>query len=218
MRRRGPGWGLLAAIAVLAVALAGGLWWMLSGAPSTEDDIAAEISRSLEAAEEPATDTGGATPPPPLSDDTVEGRDWITVFSPNEPTLANAPADASAEVMEDDSGAFLRIRSGEAGSAVSFDVGPGILEQVAGGRAFFNIIARAEEGMPTEILVECDFGTLGNCGRKRYPVNYERGDFLFDIELPDAQPDDAGAISITSDASNEGKAVDIYEIRVSPAE
>ena len=61
----------------------------------------------------------------------------------------------------------------------------------------------------------CDFGELGDCGRKRYAVGYERGEYLFDVELPANRPGAAGSIAVNSDFSNEGKAVDIYEIRVS---
>jgi hypothetical protein len=140
------------------------------------------------------------------------------VFTPKDPTLVNAPADAKADVMEDDTGAFLRLRSGNSGSAVSFDVGQGILEQLAGKHAVFVISARAEEGQETQVSVDCNFGELGDCGRKRYAVGHERNEYLFDVQMPDKQPGAAGTIAINSDFDNKGKSVDIYEIRVSPAE
>jgi hypothetical protein len=145
-------------------------------------------------------------------------RNWITVFTPDNATQVAAPADTSAEVMEDDSGSFLRIRSGESGSAIVFDVGQGILEQIAGKKATFDIVARAEEGQETEMSVDCNFGELGDCGRKRYAVGYQRGDYLFELDFPNASPGSGGTIAINSDFSNQGKAVDIYEIRVSVAE
>lgn len=143
---------------------------------------------------------------------------WITVFTPKDPTLVNAPADAKADVMEDDTGAFLRLRSGNSGSAVSFDVGQGILEQLAGKHAVFVISARAEEGQETQVSVDCNFGELGDCGRKRYAVGHERNEYLFDVQMPDKQPGAAGTIAINSDFDNKGKSVDIYEIRVSTAD
>ncbi|MGO4843396.1 hypothetical protein AB4144_65085, partial [Rhizobiaceae sp. 2RAB30] len=42
-------------------------------------------------------------------------RNWITVFTPSDPSLVNAPGDTKAEVMEDESGNFIRIRSGASG-------------------------------------------------------------------------------------------------------
>ena len=137
------------------------------------------------------------------------------MFSPDDPSLVNAPTGAAAEVSEDESGTFMRIRSGTTGGAVVFDVGQGILEQISGKKAVFDIVARAAEGKPTEISISCDFGELGDCGRRRYAVGYERGEYLFDVELPAKSPGAGGSIAIDSDFANEGKAVDIYQIRVS---
>ena len=104
------------------------------------------------------------------------------------------------------------------GSAIVFDVAKGVLEQVAGKHAVFDIVTRAEEGKSTQISVDCNFGELGDCGRKRYEVGYEKGEFLFDIELPNKAPGAEGTIAINSDIDNGGKAIDVYEIKVSIGE
>lgn len=145
-------------------------------------------------------------------------RNWVTVFDPANADAVTAPADARAEVMQDDTGQFLRVRSGASGSAVIFDVGQGVLENIAGRKATFDIVARAEEGKETEMMVDCNFGELGDCGRKRYSVTYEQADFLFELDLPRASPGSGGTIAINSDFGNGGKAVDIYMIRVSTSE
>jgi hypothetical protein len=166
----------------------------------------------------PTVDDDDFTPPgdtaSPLNPGEAD-RDWINVFSPSDPTLVSAPSDAKAEVMRDDSGSFLRIRSGASGSAISFDVGQGVLEKLAGKHAVFDIIARSEEGKETQISVDCNFGELGDCGRKRYAVGHERNEYLFDVRFPDKRPGAAGTIAINSDFEKQGKSVDIYEIRVS---
>ncbi|TGT98571.1 hypothetical protein [Mesorhizobium sp. M5C.F.Ca.ET.164.01.1.1] len=166
----------------------------------------------------PTVEDDDFTPPgdtaSPLGSGDVE-RDWVNVFSPSDPTLVSAPSDAKAEVMQDDSGSFLRIRSGASGSAISFDVGQGVLEKLAGKHATFDIIARSEEGKETQISVDCNFGELGDCGRKRYAVGHERNEYLFDVRFPDKPPGAAGTIAINSDFDKQGKSVDIYEIRVS---
>lgn len=159
----------------------------------------------------PPTDT--ASPQKPGEAD--QARDWINVFSPSDPTLVSAPSDAKAEVMQDDSGSFLRIRSGASGSAISFDVGQGVLDKLAGKHATFDILARSEEGKETQISIDCNFGELGDCGRKRYAVGRERNEYLFDVRFPDKRPGAAGTIAINSDFDKQGKSVDIYEIRVS---
>ncbi|WP_245478473.1 hypothetical protein, partial [Mesorhizobium sp. M4B.F.Ca.ET.049.02.1.2] len=170
--------------------------------PTVEDD---------EAAEPPAGS-------PEKQGEAAQQRDWISVFSPADPTHVAAPADAKAEVMQDDTGSFLRIRSGASGSAIAFDVGQGVLEKLVGKHAMFDIVARSEEGKETQISVDCNFGELGDCGRKRYAVGHERNEYLFDVQFPDKQPGAAGTIAINSDFDKQGKSVDIYEVRVSIAQ
>ncbi|MBU0584720.1 MAG: hypothetical protein KKB66_18635 [Alphaproteobacteria bacterium] len=157
--------------------------------------------------------------PPGLSEPGAaqDRRNWITVFAPADSSAVNAPSGATAEVSEDESGPYLSIRSG-GGASVIFDVGQGILEQIAGRKVVFDIVARAEEGKETEISISCDFGELGDCGRRRYVVGYERAEYLFDVELPEGRPGSGGSLAINSDFANEGNAVDIYQIRVSVVE
>lgn len=147
-----------------------------------------------------------------------QSKNWINVFSPTDPTHVSAPSDAAAEVMKDDTGQFLRIRSGASGSAIAFDVGQGVLEKLAGKHAMFDIVARSEEGKETQISIDCNFGDLGDCGRKRYAVGHERNEYLFDVQFPDKHPGAAGTIAVNSDFDQKGKSVDIYEIRVSIAQ
>lgn len=218
-RRRASPVAVILGIAVLAV-LGAGLWWAArTGLP--------ELMRKAgqPAAQAPSPDAEGEdyTPDseaaaPRRADETDEDRDWIAVFSPADPTLVSAPSDAQAQVVQDDGGAFLRIRSGRSGSAISFDVGQGILDRLAGRHAVFDIVARAEDGKDTQMSVSCNFGELGDCGRKRYAVGHERNEYLFDVAFPDKQPGAAGTIAINSDFEGQGRAVDIYAIRVSVAE
>ena len=147
-----------------------------------------------------------------------QSKNWINVFSPADPTHVSAPSDAAADVMKDDTGQFLRIRSGASGSAIAFDVGQGVLEKLVGKHAMFDVVARSEEGKETQISVDCNFGDLGDCGRKRYAVGHERNEYLFDVQFPDKHPGAAGTIAINSDIDQKGKSVDIYEIRVSIAQ
>lgn len=211
-RRRFPFRSLV--LGLIMLALAGtGLWWAVQNglltmpAQSPAPSPATEGQASAPAAGEPG-----------LSGQADESRNWITVFSPDDPTLVSAPADAMAEVMKDDSGSFLRIRSGKSGSAINFDVGQGILENLSGKHAVFDILARSEEGKDTQMSVDCNFGELGDCGRKRYAVGHERNEYLFDVQFPDKRPGAAGSIAVNSDFNKQGKSVDIYQIRVSVTE
>lgn len=215
--RRRPLAAAFLGVTVLALA-AIGLWWALSTGliklPRAGDD-SGEI---VQLPPEEEDYTPGQDEAPALPGQIDQSRDWITVFSPSDNSTINAPADAKAEVMSDDSGEFLRIRSGSSGSAVSFDVAKGTLEAISGKHAVFDIVARAEEGQETQFAVDCNFGELGGCGRKRYHAGYEKGDFLFEMELPSGAPGAEGTIAITSDIGDAGKAIDVYEIKVSVSE
>ncbi len=155
--------------------------------------------------------------PPVLSSEPEAQRDWISIFAPDAASSVSAPTGTTAEAKQDESGSFIRIRSGDSGAAVVFDVGQDVLERIAGKKATFDINARAADGEDTEMAVDCDFGELGDCGRKRYALGYERADFLFELDMPAAQPGAGGSIAIVSDFANSGKSVDIYEIKVSVA-
>jgi hypothetical protein len=215
-RRRGVP-ALFLGLTLLAVAGIGAWWLFQAGVFKTPEERGELPVPPPTVEDEDFTPTGDAAAPQKPGQADVSGN-WITVFSPKDPTLVSAPSDAKADVMEDDTGSFLRVRSGSSGSAVSFDVGQGILEQLAGKHAVFVISARAEEGQETQVSIDCNFGELGDCGRKRYAVGHERNEYLFDVQLPDKRPGAAGTIAINSDFDKKGKSVDIYEIRVSAGE
>jgi hypothetical protein len=215
-RRRRPIAAVFLGVTVLAV-VAIGIWWAISTGliklpqPADDDGI-------TQPAAEDETYVPGAEEAPAKPGEPDASRNWTPVFSPSDPTTVNAPGDTKADAMKDDSGDFLRIRSGASGSAIIFDVPQGVLEQIAGKHAVFDIVARAEEGKSTQISIDCNFGELGDCGRKRYEVGYEKGDFLFEMELPKKAPGAEGTIAINSDIDNGGKAIDVYEIKVSVSE
>jgi len=209
-RRRFPA-GAVLGLLLLAV-VAAGVWWATQ----------AGLFRMPEGSGQPsvAAEDGGGTPPsgegaPQRSGESDQDRNWITVFTPSDPTHVSTPSDAKAEAMQDDSGAFLRIRSGKSGSAISFDVGEGVLQQLAGKHAVFDVVARSEEGKPTQLSIDCNFGEMGDCGRKRYAVGQQKNEYLFEVQFPDKRPGAAGSIAVNSDFDAEGRAVDIYQIRVS---
>jgi hypothetical protein len=211
-RRRLPLGTLVAGLVVLAIVGGGLLWLAQSGVLGGKGPAgsAPPVEQTGQGANQ------AATPLKPGATD--EARNWITVFTPSDPASVSAPSGAKVEAMKDDTGAFLRVRSGATGQPVAFDVGQGVLDQLAGKHAVFDIIARAEEGQETQMSVGCNFGNLGDCGRKRYTLTNDRNEYLFDVTFPDKRPGAAGTISIDPDFDNKGKAIDIYEIRAAVAQ
>lgn len=196
-----------------------GLWWAVqTGLFKSAAEIDTSVHNPPKQLESEDFSPDGTNVGPARPGEVDQARNWITVFAPTDSRDVSAPSGTTAEIAKDDTGTYLRIRSGTTGSAVSFDVGQGVLEQIAGKHAVFDIIARAEDGKETQMAVDCNFGELGDCGRKRYIVSYQRGEYLFEMDVPDKKPGAAGTIAINSDFAKEGKAVDIYQIRVSVTE
>jgi len=199
----------------LLCAAAIGIWWAI------QTGLINPPSQDVTGIEQPPAETEdfepGAEGEPIKPGQVDPQREWIVAFSPAEPSTVSAPGDTKAEVMQEPSGQFMRIQSGASGSAIIFDIGQGILEQVAGKKATFDIVAKAQDGQETEMSVDCNFGELGDCGRKRYAVGTTRADYLFEIDMPAGTPGAGGTIAINPDFSSSGKAVDIFEIKVSVA-
>jgi hypothetical protein len=198
-RRRFRLVGLLLFLLLLGAVVAG-LWWLA---------VSGTGERLLTPAQ---TGTTGA---PRAAGDTLEG--WVDIFTPADPTTVSAPGDSRAEVMEEDGERFIRLTSGSSGAPVLFDVGQGILEDIAGARAVFNIVASAREGEETQISVDCTLAELGDCSRRRYAVGATREEYLFEIDLPAARPGAGGTIAVNADVEGRGRAVDIHAIRVRAA-
>lgn len=216
-RRRRPFAAMFLIVTALSIIAIGGWWAYQTGLLAPPSGNGAPVPPQLVEEEEfdPAQEQPIAPGEPGGSQ---ELRNWTVVFSPDDMSSINAPSGATAEAGEDESGRYVRIRSGTEGASVVFDVSQDVLQMIAGKKAVFNLAARAEEGTQTQISISCDFGEMGDCGRKRYAVGYERGEYLFDVSLPGNQPGAGGSIAINSDFSNEGKALDVYEIRVSVVE
>ncbi|MBO6900790.1 MAG: hypothetical protein JJ864_05530 [Rhizobiaceae bacterium] len=199
-RRRRP-YAAMFVVATLAAALAIGAWWTAQ---------LGLFSRPAPAESPPVTD-GESFTPQPAAPGAV--RDWVKLFDISDISGVITPSGAAAEKVEDDDGTYLVVRSGSGGEAVLVNVPEQLLQQLAGGNVVFDVVARSEEGRETQISISCNFGELGDCGRRRYLVGYERADYLFDVELPAGDPGADGTIAIVSDVDNEGKVLHLFEIR-----
>ena len=216
--RRRPFAAMFFAVTLLTLAGIGAWWAFQTGLFKSPEEIDTSVRNPPRQLESEDFAPQGANSGPARQGEVDQARNWINVFVPTDPTGVTAPNGSSAEISEDDTGRFLRIRSADSGVPIVFNVGQGILQQIAGKHAVFDVFARSEEGKETQMAIECDFGELGDCGRKRYVVGYERGEYLFELDVPDKRPASGGTISISPDFDKQGKAVDIYEIRVSVTE
>lgn len=216
-RRKRPYIWAFMGITVLALLIMAGMWAYNTGLFLSADQRDTAVRTQPNTGEAEDYDPNDGSSPPPLSAEQEADREWITVFDPSDPATVTAPSQTKAQAMQDDTGAFFRIDSGTSGSAILFDVGQGVLEQIAGKRVLFDIEARAESGA-SQISIDCNFGDLGDCGRRRYQINFERNDYLFELEMPNKRPGAGGTIAINSDIGGQGRSVDIYQIRMSISE
>ncbi|QND51841.1 hypothetical protein HB779_07950 [Phyllobacterium sp. 628] len=144
----------------------------------------------------------------------AEGN-WITIFDPSDMTRVSVAGRATATVTGDNLQKSLKIKSPGETDDITFQVGQGVLQQLVGKHAIFDIIAKAEDGTGTQMAVSCDFGGLAECGRKRYDVTDASNEYLFELQFPDGKKASTGGlIKINSDIARTGKAIDIFSIRV----
>lgn len=187
--------------ALLAVAL-GGLWYVASGLIAVKPSTTAASNPPASGSHEPLKE--GQLPP--------EGT-WIEIFGPADTSQVSVSGRATASIAGDQAQKFLRVKSPGEADEISFAVGPGVLQQIAGKKAVFDILAKTE-GPATQMAVSCDFGSAGDCGRKRYDVSDATSEYLVQVELPAGSGNGTGAIKINSDISGAGKSVDILAIRL----
>ncbi|MBS9721798.1 hypothetical protein JYU29_13995 [Tianweitania sp. BSSL-BM11] len=208
---------IITGLAVLAVAA----WWVVGSGifiPADQRDGSVPNPSPVREAEDfnPAAGSPPTNSSAPRLGAEANDPDAIPLFTPGDQDDFSTPSDAVAELTGEGANRALRIHSGQSGSAILFNVPQDVLRQLAGRRALFVVEGQAEEGETTQISISCSFGELGDCGgRRRFDLTGERGDVIFDVDLPTVEPGSDGTIAIVSDVSNSNKAVDIFSIRVS---
>jgi hypothetical protein len=217
---RGLGFSLVL-ITCLSV-LVMGMWFAVSngalrlrGTQDVADTTVTVAPQDLPEAEKPAAPAGEQTAAQlPAA---TPAENWLMIFRPDNPGELVVDPTISANVKGSGPLAHLRVepaKSSTGDAAVVFSIGQGVLEQIAGKRAVFDIVAAADDGNPTQISVFCDFAGLGDCGRKRFQIDAATSDNLFQIEFPAGQPTGGGQIVLNPDVEGKGRALEIYAIKV----
>jgi hypothetical protein len=219
-RRRGRFFSLLMVLTVLLAAFGTAGWWVMS---SGLLQTAAERDTSV--ANPPATvnseDFDGETGLSTLNTQSGFNSDWIEVYAPGNGETPVAGPQAKADVVSDEAGQHLRITSGspDANGDVRLQIPASVLEQLSGKTSTLALTVQADMGKTTQFSVECDFSTLGECGRHRFTVNDEKVDMLFKVTFDRSlAPSDPGAVIISSDVSGKGASLNLYAVRVLPGQ
>jgi hypothetical protein len=145
--------------------------------------------------------------------------EWVNIFKPGEPDRIKPSSSARIGEVADSDGKAITIASNapDQDGEVRIEVPAAILQDLAGKTSTLALTLRADGDTPSQIYVQCEFTTLGDCGRHRFTVSNERIDELIQVKFNGKLgPSDPGYVVINSDLSGEGKAIRLYGIRVLP--
>ena len=107
--------------------------------------------------------------------------------------------------------------AGEDGE-VALPIDASALNELAGRASVIALTVRAAGDQPTAFYVKCDFGGMGDCGRRRFNAESQATDALIEVDFTRAMaPSSGGTISINSDVEGNGRAVELFGIRIRPA-
>lgn len=212
-RRRPFSWLLSSAVVIAFVVI--GLWWLYSSGAlvplSERDGAVPNPPQQLKEDEFKPAQVGTTTTNEPSD---AQNGTWLTIFDPSDPTTVTAPSGTTVDVVGEGKNKAIRITPEAIDSAALFDVGQGVLDQIAGRKVTFEISALTPEGKDTQMSIQCNLAELGDCGRKRYDVEAARNNFLFELETPERSAGSFGSISITPDIAQGKVPVDVFMIRV----
>ncbi len=219
-RKRGSLLSLTMVVATLLAALVAAVWWV-----ETNNLLQSPSARDTNVANPPATvasqDFDGAAGLRTLGAQEGFTGDWVEVYTPGKTgTIAPGPR-ATAEPITDDGGQRILLTSADADADgdVTIEIPAAILAELSGKTSTLALTVQATPGKSTEFAVECNFSSLGECGRHRFTLHDERVDMLFQVTFDRSlAPSAAGQIVINSDISGAGKGLNLYAIRVLPGQ
>lgn len=219
-RRRGRLFSFLLVVATLVAALGTVAWWVQSSGlllpPSERDGSVANPPQSVSGEDFPAAQPGGEA----LDTHNSFSADWREVFEPSDTGTLSAESAGRYEPVSTDEGPAVRLVSTAAdrAGAIAVAVAPDILQAMAGKTSTIALTVEPDSGKPAQVSVECDFGTLGNCGRHRFAVS-DRTDLLFQVTFEGSlSPSAAGRLLINSDVTGAGAGVNLFAVRILPGE
>jgi hypothetical protein len=154
--------------------------------------------------------------------DTLRGfsGDWVDIYKPGANVDAVRPrARAAIEEHRDSDGLATVITSNapDQDGDVLIEVPAALLQDLAGKTSTIAVTVKSNSEKPAQIYIQCEFKTLGDCGRHRYTVTNERADELIQVKFDGKMsPSSSGYIVINSDLTGEGSSIRLYGIRVLP--
>ena len=219
-RKRGSFLSFVMVVTTLVAAGVMGAWWV-----ETSGLFKTAAERDTSVANPPSTvqseDFDGAAGLKTLGPQAGFSGDWVDVFTPADASNLKAGSRAAADPISDERGQRLRITSAtpDADGNVSIAIPASVLEQISGKTSTVALSVQSDTGKQTQFSVECDFSSLGDCGRHRFTVNEEKNDMLFKVTFDRSlAPSSPGRILINSDVTGAGNSLSIYAVRILPGQ
>ncbi|MGO7115306.1 regulator [Rhizobium johnstonii] len=147
--------------------------------------------------------------------------DWIPVFKPEDADKIQSGPRARTEKITENDGPAVRLisESGAADGNISISVPPSVLQQLAGKSSTIALTLQSTTDEPTQITVECNFQTLGNCARHRFTVTREKSDALLQVKFDRSlAPNSPGTLTINSDLDGKARGINLFAIRILPGQ
>lgn len=147
--------------------------------------------------------------------------DWIEVFKPSDADKIQSGPRARTENVTETEGPAVRLtsESGNTDGNVSITIPANVLQQLAGKSSTIALTLQSTTDEPTQITVECDFQSLGNCARHRFNVTREKSDALLQVRFDRSlAPNSPGRLMINSDVDGKARGINLFAVRILPGQ
>ncbi|MCS3738604.1 MULTISPECIES: hypothetical protein [unclassified Rhizobium] len=218
---------LLVACVLLAF-IGMGAWWVYSSGllmtAAERDTGVANPPATTQPEDFDGTDNAAAgdnAAPVTIDPQNSFSADWIEVFKPSDADkIKTGPQSQTQNVAEND-GPAVRLTSQTNGNDgnVSVSVPADVLQQLAGKSSTIAITLQSTSDEPTQITVECNFQSLGDCARHRFSVSRQKSDVLLQVRFDRSlAPNSAGSLTINTDVDGKARSINLYAVRILPGQ
>lgn len=195
---------------IILVGIGVAIWWAINFGPAL-------IKQQL----------GGSVPNPGQTIESgqfVPGEEdgWVTAFNPGDDSVnIETGGRGTAEIFQNENENFVRLASNAGGSENNLRilVPRGVMLPLKGEAVTIEVLIKSSAKTNHQFAVYCDFGDMGSCGRKRFTAANRVEAQIFDVLLNnvDLGPDEDAYLNFNTDLGGEGRAVDVYAIRLRPS-
>jgi len=158
---------------------------------------------------------------------TTNGK-FVTILDPSQPGALVTAGNGTATILSDISQPAIRIMSlrkpdaqDKSADPMLLELAPGILKNIAGKKVTVEILAKSGETGAATFSVGCQFGDLGECGRKRFRIGLQPEAVVFSIQISaDYREGQRAFLAINTDVtsaaalSGKGAQIDIIYARI----